>query len=651
MTTLLAIAIDVAVVLLVALVAVTVMRRQSAALRHVILAVALVAAALLPLLELTLPALPVLEWPSAAPVLSSSSSIASVVVTTEASPPLPVNERTSFSWGALLLAIWCVGLVTVLGRLLRGFVHLARLESRSRVIEEGEWRVLADQLSDSLALRTRVTILRSPDPALLVTYGFWRPKLIVPADAGTWSDERIQMALVHELTHVRRRDATTLLLAAVVCALHWFNPLVWLCASRLRRESECACDDAVLRHGMEPTRYAALLLSVARGDAARRRHWVTAPAIAHPSTLERRVAAMLHHRNRAPVTRLAKALAAIIAGAIAMPLAAAGIAPSTAPVVVAAGSDVSLPVQIGTVDAAPVAGAADPRRADDIGEARVVTPSVGRGARVTLRAPDGDDSKAPAAPAHPAPVPAPVAAPVAAPVQIVAAAQEPGSITGTALDQSGGALPGVAVQLIDPEAGLEVRRTVSDGNGRFAFRDVLPGRYQMTLSIAGFGTVSSVVPLDAGTMNARVITLPLGTLEETITVGCTQAGLPDAGGRLAGFWARALDAFMPRLAAQDARPRPVRVGGNIKPPLKVKDVRPVCPALVPARGAMLRLVGRIGADGLLHEVRRVETVSAAEVSSELTDSALEAVRQWVFTPTLLNGQPVDVTVNIRISYR
>lgn len=647
MTALLAIAIDVAAVVLVALVAVAVMRRQSAALRHVVLTVALIAAALMPLLELTLPVLPVLEWPSAAPVLASSSSIASVVVTTDAaSAPLPVNDGTSFSWDALLLAIWFIGVVTVLGRLLRGFVHLARLESRSRVIEKGQWRELADQLSDSLALRTRVTILRSPDPALLVTYGFSRPKLIVPADADTWSDERIQMALVHELAHVRRRDATTLLLAAMVCALHWFNPLVWLCAARLRRESECACDDAVLRQGMEPTRYAALLLSVARGDAARRRHWITAPAIAHPSTLERRVAAMLHgQRNRAPVTRLAKALAAIIAGAIVMPLAAAGIAPSTASDTVAVGSDVSLPVQVRSVVAAPVAAAADERRADDAGEAAAVTASVGRGlsTRVETVARNSSSSRIPDAPAEPAPVPAPA--------PMVTAAQEAGSITGTATDQSGGALPGVAVQLIDPESGLEVRRTVSDANGRFAFRDVAPARYQMTLSLAGFGTISNVIPLEPGTTNARVITLPLGTVEETITVGCTQAGAADAAGRLAGFLARAREAFMPTLAAQDARPRPVRVGGNIKPPLKVKDVRPVCPSLVPARGAMLRLVGRIGVDGLLHDVRRVETVSAGEVSTDLTDSALDAVRQWVFTPTLLNGQPVDVNVNIRISYR
>jgi beta-lactamase regulating signal transducer with metallopeptidase domain len=653
MTTLLAIVIDVAVVALAALLVVTLMRRQSAALRHVVLTVFLVAAALMPLLELTLPALPVLEWPSAAPAVASSSSFSSAVTTTAAgSVSVVVNEGSSFSWAALVLAIWCVGLVAVLGRLLRGFVQLARLESRSSVIEDGRWRELADRLCASLALGTRVTILRSPDPALLVTYGVWRPKLLVPADADAWSDERIQMALVHELTHVRRRDALILLLAAVVCALHWFNPLVWLCAGRLRRESECACDDVVLRHGIEPTHYAALLLSVARGDVARRRPWITAPAIASASTLERRIAAMLQgQRNRAPVTRLAKALAAIIAGAIVMPLAAAGIAPTTASDIATAGRDVSLPVQIGNVGAAPVAPS-DHRPAADVGEAGQATPSVGRRLdRVRMRARGGNESTAPDTPAVAATAGTAAAgtAAVSALAPIAAVAQEPGSITGTALDQSGGALPGVAIQLIDPEAGLELRRAVSDANGRFAFRDVLPGRYQMTLSLAGFGTVSHLVPLEAGTMNARVITLPLGTVEEAITVGCTQAGAADAADRPAGFWARALQAFMPTLSAQS---RPVRVGGNIKPPLKLKDVRPVCPAtLVPAGGAMLRLVGRIGVDGLLHDVRRVETVSAGEVSGELLDSALDAVRQWVFTPTLLNGQPVDVNVSIRISYR
>ena len=199
----------------------------------------------------------------------------------------------------------------------------------------------------------------------------------MPVDAETWSDEHLRMVLTHELVHVRRHDPATMVLVELVCALHWFNPLVWLCAARVRREGECACDDAVLRSGTDATRYATLLLNVARLTAARHRAWVTAPAIAHPSTLEGRIAAMLNRqRNRAPVTRLAKALVAIIAGAIVIPLAAAGIAPSTSPDPVAA-------VERGDVSLAPVQTVRGEPTLSDAAPATVVADRQSAGERDT----------------------------------------------------------------------------------------------------------------------------------------------------------------------------------------------------------------------------------------------------------------------------
>ena len=248
------------------------------------------------------------------------------------------------------------------------------------------------------------------------------------------------------------------------------------------------------------------------------------------------------------------------------------------------------------------------------------------------------------------------AAPAIAPAAVaVAAVQASGNITGTAMDASGGVVPGARVRLADPTLGLEAT-TVTDTNGRFSFRDVSPGRYELALSLAGFATVTGVLPLDPGTTVTRIVTMPLGTVEETINVACsTQAAhmTPGVVARLGQWWARAVDVVVPVLSAQDAAPmRPVRVGGNVRAPSKLTDVRPVCPVtLVPATGATVKLVGRIGVDGLIHDVRRIEMVADVELPSALSDSALAAVRQWVFTPTLLNGQPVDTNISIRISYR
>ena len=105
MTALLSIAIDVAIVATVALLAVALMRRQSAALRHLVLSAAFVAAALMPLLEAALPTLPVLEWPSAPPVISSSlamslPSASSVSVRPVSVLPCSASSLASFAWCA-----------------------------------------------------------------------------------------------------------------------------------------------------------------------------------------------------------------------------------------------------------------------------------------------------------------------------------------------------------------------------------------------------------------------------------------------------------------------------------------------------------------------------------------------------------------------
>jgi beta-lactamase regulating signal transducer with metallopeptidase domain len=91
-------------------------------------------------------------------------------------------------------------------------------------------------------------------------------------------------------------------------AVYWFNPLVWIACTRLRQESEHACDDAVLTSGVDATDYATHLLDLARTLNAARRLNVPAPAMARASSLEGRICAMLNDRlDRRP-------LAAPIAG-------------------------------------------------------------------------------------------------------------------------------------------------------------------------------------------------------------------------------------------------------------------------------------------------------------------------------------------------
>jgi TonB family protein len=91
---------------------------------------------------------------------------------------------------------------------------------------------------------------------------------------------------------------------------------------------------------------------------------------------------------------------------------------------------------------------------------------------------------------------------------------------------------------------------------------------------------------------------------------------------------------------------PLRIGGQIKAPLKIKDVKPVYPAI--ARSARVAgavtMEATIGPDGKVIDAKVVRSIPL------LDQAALDAVRQWEYTPTLLNGVPVPVLVTVTINF-
>ena len=114
--------------------------------------------------------------------------------------------------------------------------------------------------------------------------------------------ERLHAVLLHELIHIRRHDLAAQVAAQAVCCFYWFHPMVWMAARQLRRERECACDDAVLSGGVAAPDYAGHLLELARA-MVQRRSLADAPAMAESGDLEERVRAVLDRgRNRAPLS-------------------------------------------------------------------------------------------------------------------------------------------------------------------------------------------------------------------------------------------------------------------------------------------------------------------------------------------------------------
>lgn len=99
-------------------------------------------------------------------------------------------------------------------------------------------------------------------------------------------------------------------------------------------------------------------------------------------------------------------------------------------------------------------------------------------------------------------------------------------------------------------------------------------------------------------------------------------------------------------ARERARVAAVRPGGRIMPPKKIKDVPPVYPAVAKAAhvtGAVT-IEATIGADGKVVDAKVVHSIAL------LDQAALDAVRQWEYLPTMLNGKPVPVVVTITVNF-
>src|SRR5260370_20971010 len=129
-----------------------------------------------------------------------------------------------------------------------------------------------------------------------------RPVVFLPEAAQSWPAERLHAVVLHELIHVQRHDLVAQVAAQAACCFYWFHPMVWMAARQLRKERECACDDAVLSGGVAAPDYAGHLLELARAMVQRRR-LADGPAMAETGDLEeRRRGGRDRGRNRAPVS-------------------------------------------------------------------------------------------------------------------------------------------------------------------------------------------------------------------------------------------------------------------------------------------------------------------------------------------------------------
>lgn len=500
------------------------LRRAPASTRRFVWVIAALCLLMLPVLSIALPPLRIAPATVAArkPLFAAAPS-ESVIVTASRELTRRAPSQT-IPW---LLLLWAAGALAVLGHLGAGVLRIGGLTRKaSRIgIPDG-----ASQLAATVGAGP-VEFLESPRVAMPMTWGILRPRVLLPSVHVEWPAERRRLVLAHELIHVEQRDCLIQLLMQFACALYWFHPLVWLGAAQFRKERERACDDGVIRLGVNGPDYAGHLLELARslkpGAGS-----VLAVAMAHQSNLESRLLALLD----AKVSRRKLGLRTAIATSLAA---------------------LTLLVPLASMRAQAQSGMA--------------------------------------------------------------------AVIGTVYDASGAVIPNVTVLLTNTDSHSK-ETAIANPAGAFQLRSIPAGQYAVEVGVPGFRMYRRNVVLKANENQRLDITMEIGNISEQVQVTA------------------------PRPAAQavaPAKPQRIRVGGNVIAAKLISKVSPVYPEIARQKGieGTVLLQAVISNSG---SVLSLKVLNSAD--PDLAREATNAVGQWHYEPTLLNGQPVEVVTTITVDF-
>lgn len=369
-------AIKSAIVLLVAWATVLVMRRGSAATRHLIWVLAVCAALTMPLLSGLVPKWRVLPaWlgaetspaasvnapekvtqlpatappekidtisvrsqtpPAAASKIEETIGVDSTSAHSFAPPPPAIpspvaatpsvadhSPDTLAQWQTRVEITWIFGAVLLAFPTVISIFSLWRMGRRLPRIEDPSWTALCADLAAALRLRRPVSLLRGRPRAMPMTWGTFRPKLVLPPEADAWSPQRRRAVLMHELAHIKRGDFAIRFMVHLARAVYWFNPLIWVASRHIAIESEGACDDLVLASETRPSDYAEHLLAIATGLKESFLLNTAAVAMARSSRLHARLVRILDAgRNRTRLTAARVCVLGLLLAAAIIPVAA-----------------------------------------------------------------------------------------------------------------------------------------------------------------------------------------------------------------------------------------------------------------------------------------------------------------------------------------
>lgn len=551
-------------------------------------------------------------------------------VPVSAAAPLNATPR-EFDWSAAVLWLLAGGVALRLGLLGLGLWRLRRYRLQSQ----------------PFATAYDADIRISPEVSSPVTFGARRPVILVPERFPELAPAMQQAILCHEILHIERHDWLFTMAEEVVRAVFWFHPAVWWVLGEIQLAREQAVDQRVVEITAARDPYVDALLAMA--GARPQLDLAPAPLFLRKRHLKQRVvqifkeASMSRKRLISSLVTAFAVLAAacwFVSGAI--PLTAAPQTVTDAPGVlvnlngarvmhrssvtyprdaIAKGVQGTVVVQVkldanGEVtDASVLSGPDELRRnvLETVLNWHFMKDSAGMTRTVNV------DFVAPEKPA------------VAPPAAIEAQLPNP--------------LP-TAMTQTHPLKSIDVAGLSDQARDELLAR--LPVHEGDSVSMMQLGAITKAVREYDSHLSASISIAPDGATLHILAPGTFPRPVSGAvlGGIIGGVPASAPPPPPPSPGSTVPVPQRIKIGANVQAANLVSQTPPEYPPLA----LQARVSGTVELGAVIGKDGHVQNLSVVRGHPLLVQAALEAVKNWVYKPTLLNGQPVEVSTTIDVNF-
>lgn len=148
----------------------------------------------------------------------------------------------------LLVGLWLLGIALSAVRLFGGIRQTRRYKTRGTSAPNADWQRRFDVLCERLQIKQTVRFAESKIVETPMVIGWLKPIVLVPASVFlSMNPNELETILAHELIHIRRFDYAVNFVQNFIEILFFYHPAAWWISAQIRRERECACDDAVVK--------------------------------------------------------------------------------------------------------------------------------------------------------------------------------------------------------------------------------------------------------------------------------------------------------------------------------------------------------------------------------------------------------------------